>query len=85
MGSSIAVPAGGSVSEPLFVSVLSPGPHARVDLLRTGRVVDSIQREGERDVALERRVEELGPGEYVYVRVVQQDDGTAWSSPIYID
>ena len=36
-------------------------------------------------MTLERRVEELRPGEYVYVRAVQRDDGAAWSSPIYID
>jgi Protein of unknown function (DUF3604) len=85
MGSSIAVPPGGSVSESLFVSVLSPHPLARIDLIRSGRVVDSIELDGQRDVTLERRVEELRPGEYVYVRAVQRDDGAAWSSPIYID
>ncbi len=85
MGSSIAVPPGGSVSESLFVSVLSPQPLGHLDLIRSGRVVDSIKLDGERDVTLERRVEELRPGEYVYVRAVQQDDGAAWSSPIYID
>jgi hypothetical protein len=85
MGSSIPVPPGGSVSESLFVSVTSPGPLERVDLIRSGRVVDSMQLAGERDVQLEREVSDLRPGEYVYVRAVQRDGGAAWSSPIYID
>ncbi|MFI5216576.1 MAG: CehA/McbA family metallohydrolase [Candidatus Limnocylindria bacterium] len=85
MGSSVTVPPGGSASETLFVSVISPGPLARVDLIRSGRVADSFELAGERDATLERRVENLRPGEYVYVRAVQRDGGAAWSSPIYID
>jgi hypothetical protein len=85
MGASVPLGPGASLSETLFVSALTPEPLARVDLIRSGRVVDSIELAGERDVALERRIENLRPGEYVYVRVVQRDDGTAWSSPIYIE
>ena len=85
MGSTIAVPPGGSASEQLFVSVISPQPLERVDLIRSGRVVDSMQLAGERDVQLEREVSDLRPGEYVYVRAVQRDGGAAWSSPIYVD
>jgi hypothetical protein len=85
MGSIIQAPAGGSASEALFVSVISPQPLERVDLIRSGQVADSIALAGERDVALERRVEGLRPGEYIYVRAVQRDGGAAWSSPIYID
>ena len=82
MGSSFTVPPGGSASETLFVSVISPQPLERVDLIRSGRVADSMQLAGERDATLERRVEDLRPGEYVYVRAVQRDGGAAWSSPI---
>ena len=85
MGSSITVGPGGSVSEALFVSVVSPQPLERIDLIRSGRVADTMQLAGERDVTVERRVEELRPGEYVYVRAVQRDSGAAWSSPIYIE
>ena len=48
-------------------------------------MADSFELAGERDVTLERRVEALRPGEYVYVRAVQRDGGAAWSSPIYVD
>jgi len=85
MGSSLTLGPGGSVSEALFISVVAPGPLERVDLIRSGRVVDTISLAGEREVTLERRVEDLHPGEYVYVRVVQRDGGAAWSSPIYIE
>jgi len=85
MGSSLTLGPGGSVSESLFISVIAPGPLERVDLIRSGRVVDTIELAGERDVTLERRVEDLRPGEYVYVRVVQRDGGAAWSSPIYLE
>jgi hypothetical protein len=36
------------------------------------------------EVTLQRQVDDLTPGEYVYVRVVQEDGGAAWSSPIYV-
>ncbi len=85
MGSSVTLSPGESLSESLFVSVLAPGALERVDLIRSGRVVDTIQLAGEREVTLERRVEKLQPGEYVYVRVVQRDSGAAWSSPIYVE
>ena len=85
MGSSITVGPGGSMSEVLFVSVISPQPLERIDLIRSGRVADTMQLAGERDVTVERRVEGLRPGEYVYVRAVQRDAGAAWSSPIYVD
>ena len=85
MGSSVTLSPGESLSESLFVSVLAPAALERVDLIRSGRVVDTIQLAGERDVTLERRVEKLQPGEYVYVRAVQRDSGAAWSSPIYVE
>jgi hypothetical protein len=85
MGSTLSVGPGESASQPLFVSVVSPQPLERVDLIRSGRVVDSMELAGERDVTLEREVSDLRPGEYVYVRAVQRNGGAAWSSPIYID
>jgi hypothetical protein len=48
-------------------------------------VVDSIPTEGRLDVALQRIVEGLRPGEYLYVRAVQEDGGAAWSSPIFLE
>jgi hypothetical protein len=65
--------------------VIASHPIASVDLIRSGAVVDSLDVEDLTEVALQRRVEDLEPGEYVYVRAVQQDGGAAWSSPIRVE
>jgi hypothetical protein len=85
MGSSIEVEPGASRDESLFVAVLAPDPLERVELIRSGSVVDAISLKGEREVELESRVEGLREGEYVYVRVLQRNGGAAWSSPIFLE
>jgi len=85
MGSVVSVPDGGSITDELFVRVVAPVPLERVDLIRSGEVVDSVDTEGLDDVTLQRVVEALTPGEYLYVRAVQMDGGAAWSSPIYFE
>jgi hypothetical protein len=85
MGSTIAVPESGSFSEQLFVRVVATAPLERVDLIRSGGVADSIATEGLLDVVLQRMVEDLQPGEYLYVRAVQEDGGVVWSSPIFLE
>ncbi len=85
MGSVVQVPEGASVDEPLFVHVVGTGPIARVELVRSGEVVDGLDAEGRLEVALERPVEGLRAGEYVYIRVIQEDGGAAWSSPIFFE
>jgi hypothetical protein len=37
------------------------------------------------EIAVQQRVEKLVAGEYLYVRAVQEDGGTAWSSPIFFE
>jgi hypothetical protein len=85
MGSTIAVPESGSVTDELFVRVVATAPLEGVELIRSGGVVDAILTEGRLDVALQRIVEDLRPGEYLYVRAVQEDGGVAWSSPIFLE
>jgi hypothetical protein len=84
MGSIVPVGAGGSLSEELFVRVVAQAPLDRVELVRSGEIVDGVLTEGRLDVTLQRPVEDLRPGEYVYVRAIQENDGMAWSSPIYV-
>ena len=67
----------------LFVHAVGTGGIARVELVRSGEVVDGLDAEGRLELALERKVEGLVAGEYVYVRVIQEDGGAAWSSPIF--
>ena len=84
MGSIVTVPEGG-ISEELFVSVIAVGALERIDLIRSGRVVDSLEIDGLLEVTLHRDVEDLKAGEYLYVRAVQEDGGAAWSSPIFLE
>jgi hypothetical protein len=85
MGSAIPVPPGETVSEALFVRVVAESPLERLDLVRSGQVVDSVALEGALDVSLQRDVEDLAAGEYLYVRAVQEDGGAAWSSPFFLE
>jgi hypothetical protein len=36
-------------------------------------------------LSLERKIPRLAPGEFHYVRILQEDGGMAWSSPIFAD
>jgi hypothetical protein len=69
----------------LFVMISAETPLERIDLIRSGRPVDSMPIDGELEVTLHRTIENLVSGEYVYVRAIQRDGGAAWSSPIYAE
>ncbi|MBW1687892.1 MAG: hypothetical protein JRS35_22890, partial [Deltaproteobacteria bacterium] len=85
MGSSIEVPDGETRSEELFVRIVAAAPLSRVELIRSGTVIDQLDAEGELELTLQRSLSELRSGEYVYLRVVQEDGGMAWSSPIFLE
>jgi len=88
MGESISVAKDGKdghFSGRLFVHVVAQAPLERVELVRSGKLEDGIGIEGELEAMLDREVKDLAPGEYVYVRAVQKDNGAAWSSPIYVE
>ena len=82
MGSS--VPSPGAAALPLVVTAFAPEPIESIDVIRSGSVVQRIGGGGPRELRFERMLENLAPGEYVYVRVVQVDRGLAWSSPFFI-
>jgi hypothetical protein len=69
----------------LRVVISACAPLERVDIIRSGNVVDTAPGEGRRDVSLAWALADLRSGEYVYVRAVQEDGGAAWSSPFFID
>src|SRR5262249_60401102 len=54
------------------------------DIVRSGEVVESVDAQGRVEIAFDRPLSGLRAGEYVYVRAVQEDDGAAWSSPVYL-
>jgi len=76
--------ASAAASQQLRVEVAGTSPVERIDLVRSGRVASLSDFEGA-DVVLERTVPRLAPGEWHYVRVVLEDGGVAWSSPIFAD
>jgi hypothetical protein len=85
MGALIPKPGAGSYGGELFVQVIAEAPLERVDLIRSGKLVDSIPIDGLLEITLSREIEDLVSGEYLYVRAVQEDSGAAWSSPIYVE
>jgi hypothetical protein len=84
MGSSL--PASEEDAEPLlYVRVIGTAPLAGVEVIRSGEVIETIDGEEVWDLATTVDLEPLRPGEYVYVRAIQTDRGTAWSSPFFVD
>ena len=71
-------------TQELAIKVAGVGPIRQVDIVRGDAVADSIAVGGQREWSLRRTIPALGAGEHLYVRVVQEDGGTAWSSPIYV-
>ncbi len=85
MGSLIPKPASGSYSGDLYIHVIADAPLERIDLIRSGKLVDSLPIDELLEVTLNREIDDLVSGEYLYVRAVQADTGAAWSSPIFIE
>ncbi len=67
----------------LVARAIAPGALERIDIIRSGRVIDSFDCRGDRECALGAELKGLTAGEYLYVRAVQEDGGAAWSSPFY--
>ena len=65
----------------LEIEIVATAAIERVDLIRSGRI-SSLPGEGRLAWQLRRSIPALQPGEYHYVRVVQENGGGAWSSPI---
>jgi hypothetical protein len=83
MGSLMAAPADGKASLILIASATAPLEH--VDVIQSGAPVSRFQVPGEWDVSTTIELEGLAKGDYVYVRVLQQDGGQAWSSPFFLE
>jgi hypothetical protein len=81
MGSDVAPKAGKSL---LYVRAIGCAPIASIELVRAGTVVEVVPGEGHWDIETAFEPTDLVAGEYLYVRVVQEDEGAAWSSPFYV-
>jgi hypothetical protein len=64
--------------------IAAPAPVERVDIVRSGEIVSVVPGSGRRELSETLTLPALRSGEYVYVRVVQEDGGAAWSSPVYV-
>ena len=57
----------------------------RVEIIRSGQVVERLAVGDTADFSGTWDLGRLQAGEYVYVRVVQVDRGLAWSSPFFVE
>ncbi len=83
MGSVVA--GDGGRPHALEIAVLGTAPIERVELVRSGAVLAPIEGGGETSFSALVELPALGPGEYVYARVLQSDGGAAWTTPIYAE
>lgn len=67
----------------LVTRAIAPGELERIDVVRSGELAASAPCEGERECSFAVEVGDLEAGEYLYLRVVQEDGGAAWSSPFF--
>lgn len=81
MGSIVAPKAGKAL---LYVRAIACAPITTIELVRSGKIVESVPGEQHWDVEAAFEPADLAAGEYLYVRVVQEDGGAAWSSPFFV-
>ncbi|MEM7584447.1 MAG: DUF3604 domain-containing protein [Acidobacteriota bacterium] len=86
MGADVPVveDSGAGASQVLVVRAIAPNALSHIDVIRSGAVVDTLRCQGELDCSFGGTFEDLEVGEYLYVRVVQENGGLAWSSPFYL-
>ncbi|MFT7485242.1 MAG: hypothetical protein ACI9F9_001089 [Candidatus Paceibacteria bacterium] len=60
-------------------------PVEYVELIQRGRAIERIQFGGTLEATMELGLTGLSPGDYVYVRLLQNDGALAWSSPNYLN
>ena len=85
IGSIIDTEGAAGVGRELVVRAVGSARIERIDVVRSGEVVERIPATNGIDFAFTRRIEDLRRGEYLYVRVIQEDGGAAWSSPFFVD
>jgi hypothetical protein len=84
MGSELEAPPAGEPVD-LYVRVIAGAPLDRIDVIRGGQIEQSLAGEGVLDYEATFELQDLTAGDYVYVRVIQQDGGAAWSSPFFVN
>jgi hypothetical protein len=69
----------------LFVQAHGTEPILAIEVIRSGQIVAALPGDGSPNFAAAATVHDLAAGEYVYVRVIQEDGGMAWSSPVFVE
>lgn len=84
MGSTIPA---SELAEPteLAFRISGTAPIARLELVRDGIELASIEAGGSLDLADSLRLAPAAAGEFVYLRVEQEDGGLAWTSPFFVE
>jgi hypothetical protein len=78
-------PAADGPRDHLFIHVVAETPLDRVDVIRRGNEVRTIPAEGKLEIGVQVQLDDIRSGDFVYVRAIQEDLGTAWSSPIFFE
>ena len=82
MGSTLPAEEAGLLE--LRVHVVGTGPIASFDVVSGGQVT-SLDCQGAREFLPPPFEIELASGDYLYLRIVQEDKSIAWSSPFYVE
>ncbi len=84
MGARVPPTAPGEEPPDLTIRALGERALTSVDVVHNGAVVDRVPCEGRREVTVRWSAAPLRDGDYLYVRVIQEDEGAAWSSPFFV-
>ncbi|MSR45772.1 MAG: DUF3604 domain-containing protein [Planctomycetes bacterium] len=90
MGAIVAPPAAdddraaaAATAPPYLGLVIGTAPLARLELIKNGATVATLQGDGKFEHSLEWRDPDRKAGDSVYLRAIQDDGHAAWSSPIF--
>ena len=64
--------------------IIGTGPLLQVDLIRNGKIIDTVKPEGDPYAYRFTEREQPAGESYYYVRVIQQDGDMAWGSPAWV-
>ena len=84
MGSGVTAPDAGQTLELVFL-VVGTRALTAVDVVRSDMPVHRVDPEGRVSLAGSLELGDLEAGDFVYLRVEQEDGGLAWSSPFFLE